>query len=693
MNCSSSLVTPTERLGRLLRPRTLAVIGGHAATEVVRQNMKIGFTGEIWPVHHGKAEICGWRTYSSIADLPGPPDAAFIGVNRRTSIELLRMLATGGAGGAVVYASGYAETGDAGTALQDELCDAGGDMPFLGPNCYGFINYFDRALTWPDQFGGKPVESGVAIITQSGNIGLNITMQRRALPIGYMITLGNQAVVNPAQAIEAVLDDPRVTVIGLHLESIDDPVDLASAVARARRQSVRVVALKTGRSHDGARIAQSHTAAMSSSDKVVDAYFRRIGIARVETIPALLETLKLLHYQGPLARGNIATLSCSGGEAALIADAAAAEGVRFVPLSSEARAGIAATLPELVSVTNPLDYHTFGWRDKIALTATFAAMMRAGAELNILILDFPREDTCETADWDIAADAMADAATMTGSRGAVLATLPEAMPEARAVVLATRGLVPMFGMVETLQAIVAAAVVADEPDLEIGARVRKVGSITSLSEHEAKRVLAGFGVAVPPGHLVKSLADATDAAVTLGFPVAAKVSAASLAHKTELGGVRLNLRDVAAVRTAATDLIPITGEILVERMIDGPAVELIVGVARDPVFGLYLVIGSGGMFAELVGDSATLLMPASETGIAAALDRLRVAQLLRGFRGAPPADTAAAIAAILAIQHFALAHRGDLVELDVNPLMVCAAGKGAYAADVFLRLTVEGADV
>jgi acyl-CoA synthetase (NDP forming) len=686
-----------QRLGRLLRPRSLAVFGGSAAAEVIRQADKIGFSGDIWPVHPGKNEIGGRRAFRCAKDLPEAPDAAFIGVNRYASIDIMAELAACGTGGAVAFASGFSEAGAEGQALQARLLQAAGAMPFFGPNCYGFLNYLDRTLTWPDQHGGAPVPRGVAIITQSGNIGLNVTMQRRALPIAMLITLGNQASLAHADAMDAVLDDPRITAIGLHMEAIGDPDALASAVARARARNVPVVALKTGRSAEGARIAQSHTAALASGDAVVDAFFRRIGVARVESIPALLETLKILHYLGPLPGRTISSLSCSGGEAALIADTAASCGLRFAKLDARATARIAATLPDLVSISNPLDYHTFGWRNRPALAATFGAMMRAGADLNLLILDFPRPDKCETQDWDIAASAMGDAAAAEKRPAAVLATLPDAMPEDHANALAASGLVPLFGMNEALQAIAAAAEAGCSPvagaSAPRAAGVAISGVPVSFSEFDGKRALASCGVPVPDGAIAVSAAQAAAEAARLGFPVVVKATGAALAHKSELGGVRLNLHNENDVAAAAEALLALSGQVLVERMVTAAAAELIVGVARDAVLGLHLLLGAGGVLAELLDDTATLLLPASRAEITAALLGLRAAPLLHGYRGAPPADIEAAISVICAIQDFVQAHATRLIELDVNPLIVRAAGQGAVAADVLLRMAREEAHV
>jgi acyl-CoA synthetase (NDP forming) len=672
-------------LTRLFSPRSLAVFGGKAAAELIGQARKLGFAGHIWPVHPRHGEVAGVKAFSRISDLPEVPDAAFIGVNRHASIDVAEELAALGVGGAVAYASGYAEQGEEGRGLQAALVQASGGMRLLGPNCYGFINYFDRAMVWPDQFGGGQVARGVAIVTQSGNIGLNITMQRRGLPLGYLITLGNQADIAHADAIEAVLDDPRVTAIGLHMEGVGDLVAFAAAVARAHALKIPVVALKTGRSAAAAEIALSHTGSMASGDAVVEAFFRRIGVARVGSVAALLETLKLVHVHGALPGRSISSLSCSGGEAALMADTALAHGLSFAPLSAPVRAELEESLDPLVHVSNPLDYHTFGWGDREKLARTFAAMMRAGADLNVLILDYPRDDQCSDAAWQPAALALEDAARQTGARAALVASLPENVPEARADALLAAGVAPLLGIAEAVEAIEAAAAcgaAAAGGMLVSGAPAQAV----AVSEARGKALLSAFGVPVPGGGTVETGAGAGALAAELGFPVAVKACGASLLHKTEAGAVRLNLACAEAVEQAAQALLPMTGSVLVERMVQGAVAELIVGVARDPVLGLYMLLGSGGVLAELVADSCVVLLPASREEIEVAVSGLRVSRLLRGFRGAPEADVEAMLSAILGIQEFVCAHADEVQELDVNPLMVCAKGKGAVAADVLLRV-------
>jgi acyl-CoA synthetase (NDP forming) len=679
------------RLARLLRPRSIAVFGGKFATEVVRQCLKIGYGGAVWPVHPRETSVAGVKAFRSVADLPAAPDAAFVAVNRHLSVEIIRELATRGAGGAVCFAAGFAESGAEGVQLQADLVEAAGDMPFLGPNCYGMISYLDGVTLWPDQHGGVRVDRGVAIITQSGNIGLDLTMQRRALPIAYLATLGNQVSVGLPDMIEALAADPRVSAIGLHIEGIGDPARFAEAAAQAHRRGVPVVALKTGRSQAGARLTVSHTASLAGADAVVDAFFRRVGVARVHSIPVLLETLKVLHLHGVMTGRNICSMSCSGGEAALMADTVEAHGLRFGGFTETQEQAIAATLTELVTVSNPFDYHTFAWGNEAALTDIFAATMRAGFDETLLVLDFPRTDRCNAADWETSLRALTQAAKDTGSRAGIVATMPEALPEDRANAIAATGLLPLFGIDDALAALSAAADAGDyarRPEIDASLLPREVstGRPVTLSEWEGKRLLHDYGVVVPQGRLLAHGDDPGDAADLLGYPLASKAVGSEIAHKTEIGAVRLGLKSLAAVRDAATALSGIGEALLIERMVPDAVAELIVGLNRDPVFGLYLVIGAGGQLVELLADSRILLLPTTRNQVIEAVLSLKSAPLLQGYRNRPKGDIEAVADAVMAIQDFAVAESGRLLELDVNPLMVRPAGSGAVAADVLIRL-------
>jgi len=680
-------------LQRLLRPCAIAVFGGKAAAAAIRQLRRIGYQGKIWPVHPRHETVEGLRAYRSVAELPAAPEAAFLGINRELTIEVIAALAARGAGGAVVYASGFSESGTRGGDFQERLIAAAGAMPFFGPNCYGFINYLDDVLLWPDQHGGKHVDRGVAIVTQSGNIGLNVTMQRRGVPLAYLITLGNQAVVGVSAMIEALLEDPRVTAIGLHIEGMDDSARFSRAAARARAQGIPLVVLKTGGSKIGAQLAVSHTASLPGPDALVDAFLRKCGVARVHSLPVLLESLKLLHVHGPLAGRDIASMSCSGGEAALIADAVDGRRLRFRPLMPAEQSRVAQTLPDLVTVSNPLDYHTFIWANEAALTETFAAMIGAAFTLTMLILDFPRGDRCDPADWQISVDALIAAARRVGGRTAVVSSLPETMPEDRAQALLAAGVVPLSGIDDALAAIEAAADAGDSigrPNAVLPVRPHIAGAAaTTLTEWQSKQMLVAHGLTVPDGRLVATPEAAQMAATEIGFPVALKAVGTRIAHKSEIGGVKLGLGDAAAVAVAAAQLRPLGDAILVERMVVDGVAELIVGFSHDPVFGPYMLVGSGGVLAELVGDSRVLLLRTTREEIIEAIGTLRVAALLNGYRGNPIGDLVSLVQLVMKLQSFAIDHADRLLELDVNPLIVRAKGRGAVAADALIRLTEE----
>ncbi|MCR5856158.1 acetate--CoA ligase family protein [Mesorhizobium sp. J428] len=456
------------RLERLLRPKSICVVGGGGfGTNVVRQTLKMRFPGELWVVHPTKDTVEGVTAYKTIADLPGAPDAVFIGVNRGLTIDVIRQLRARGAGGAVCFAAGFRETGDYdadGERLQRELVEAAGDMPVIGPNCYGLINYADGALLWPDQHGGRrlaPGETGAAIITQSSNIACNLTMQTRGLPVAYLMTAGNQAQTGLSEMALGLIEDTRVSCLGLHIEGFDSVAGFERLAARARELRKPIVAMKVGRSEQARAATVSHTASLAGSDAASDAFLRRLGIPRVDTIPSFLETLKLFHAVGPLHGNTLSSMSCSGGEASVMADSAEGRRVRFPALAPEHKARVAEALGPLVAVANPLDYNTYIWNNEPAMTAAFSAMVSGGFDLNMLVLDFPRTDRCSDADWWPTVNAFETALKANGAKGAIVASMGENIPEAHAEDLLRRGIVPILGIAESMDAAEAAVVVGE----------------------------------------------------------------------------------------------------------------------------------------------------------------------------------------------------------------------------------------
>ena len=689
-----------QSLDRLLRPRSIAFVGGKAAEEAVRQSVAFGFAGEIFPVNPHRAEMAGIACFADLASLPAAPDAVFLAAPAEPSIALAGALAALGAGGAICYASDFAEVGDAGQKRQADLVKAAGAMPLIGPNCYGLLNAFDRVAMWPDQHGCAPIDDGrgVAIISQSGNLALNLTMQARGLPLGYVISIGNCADVTPADLIEALIADPRVSAIGLHLEGLGSVARFSQACLAARAARVPLVALKTGASVKGAALTLSHTSSLAGADGLCDALFERYGVARVHDPASLLETLKLLHVAGPLGGNRITSASCSGGEASLTADLAERGGLETPDFPSTVQADLEAVLGPRVNVANPLDYHTYIWGDGAAQKECFSAMLRAGFEASILILDIPRTDRCEVAEWALTSDAFVAAhhanPVPAGAVRIVASSLGESMPEAVAANLLAQGIVPANGLAEALDAIAAAARIgkawagpAPSPQPEMPEAAAGDGKI--WDEVRSKTALAAAGVRIPRGRLVslaelESLCADDSMPLPAPFPLVLKAVGSDLAHKTELGGVALNIASRAELLAAAQHMTTLSTQFLVEEMVGGAVAELIVGIGRDPQFGLFMTIGAGGIFVELLRQVEHILLPAGRTDIEAALARLPLYGILVGYRGRQGCDMAALVDAIEAVAGFAMAHAARLEELDVNPLL--ATPYSAIAVDALIRM-------
>lgn len=664
-------------LERLLRPRSIAVVGGGAwCDSVIEQNQKIGFKGHIWPVHPQKDVVGGLPAFKTLADLPEAPDATFIGVNRTATIGLVSELNQMGAGGAVCFASGFKETAD-GADLHDQLLAAAGGMPILGPNCYGVLNAVDRVALWPDQHGLVPVERGVAILAQSSNIAINLTMQQRGLPIAYTITAGNQAQQGLASIAQTVIRDDRVTALGLYIESFGDIAAFEELARLSRALGKPIVALKVGRSQESQLATISHTASLAGSSAGSDAVLARLGIARVGSPAALLETLKLFHCHGRLSGARIASLSCSGGEASVMADTAAQYGLTFPPLTSEQTDTLSQHLSSLVNLANPLDYHTQIWRDKAAMMAVFAAMTGDDIDLTLVVLDFPRLDSCTADDWMIAIEAIEGAAIQTGRPFGVVGSIVENLPEAIAKRLLGAGIVPLCDFGTTCEAISAARMSMNQ-DHQPLLRAQSFATTTTVTEGDAKLALATYGMDVPESRAGVGRADVVDCAEKIGFPVVLKGE--GVAHKTEAGAVKLHLADAVQVRAAAQEMQAET--FLVEEMITGTIAELLIGVVADPAHGFVLTLAAGGTLTEILEDGQSLLLPTTDADIRHALGQLKINPLLIGFRGGEPANTDAIVDAVLRLQNFVTDHADEIAEIEINPL-ICTKDR-AIIADALL---------
>ena len=677
-------------LARLLNPRTVAFVGGKWADIAARECRGLGFDGSIVTVNPRRAAAGEAGILASVDDLEDAPDAAFLAVPKAGAVDAAATLSRQGAGGFVMFASGFNETGaEDGRELLDRLLAESAGVPFTGPNCYGFINYFDRVSLWPDVIRPQAVDKGVAIISQSGTLAINLSHNLRSLPVGYVVSVGNQVRVTVEDLIEFMAQDTRVTAIGLYLEGITDAARFVEAVETARALGKPIALIKAGRTEAAAKAALTHTGSLSGSDAVFDAVCRRLGLARCSTLPELCETLKLLHQSGPLRNNRVLVVGASGGDMAMLSDIADDIALDLSPLPAATSDGLRALHGDRLVLSNPLDLNTYSWYAPDIMHSEMRLLSEAGYDALVYALDTPDPDNADPSTFVSAIDIFLEETSAAGQTACMMSSLPELTPSIVRDRVLEAGATPLQGLLEGLNALAGAARIGNAwqkaRSLE---RLRATDHGTVLSETAAKSLLRQAGLGVPRGSECP-IADAVTIADGIGYPVVVKASADGLAHKTEHNGVALNLGDRAAVDAAAARMSALGDRVLVEEMISDGVAEVLVGLAADPQFGLTLVVASGGTMTELHDDGATLLFPVFRDDVEAALDGLFVAPLIAGFRGRPGGDRDALIDFVMAIAAFAEARSGSIAGLDINPLIVRPAGRGVVAADILLHIKEE----
>jgi acetyl coenzyme A synthetase (ADP forming)-like protein len=669
-------------------PRTVAVVGanrqrGRIGSEILHNLRAAGFTGRVIPVHPDALDVQGLRAYPRVSDIPDTVDLAIVVVPCARVLETVDDCLRQGVRALCVISAGFGETGAEGRererALVERVRAAGARL--VGPNCMGLLNT-DPAVRLNATFSPVYPPAGcVAMSTQSGALGLAILDHARRLGLGIssFVSVGNRADVSSNDLLEYWERDPQTRVVLLYLESFGNPTKF-SRIARRVSRVKPIVAMKAGRSAAGARAASSHTGGLATSDAVVDALFHQAGIIRTRTLAELFDVAVLLAHQ-PIPRGRrVAILTNAGGPGILAADACDASGLEVVTLSEQTRAELRAVLPAAASVANPVDMLASAPAEHYR--RALATLLRDEQVDSVLTIFIP---PLVTTPDDVAA-AIADAARdgtkpvlgvfMRAEGGpASLAAIPcYAFPESAAEALArvTRygewrhtpmDVPPHFEDLETA----AARRVIDEA-------VGRGGGWLSADETEA--LLAAARIPTVRSRRVSDASEAASAAVGLGFPVALKAVGPTLLHKTERHAVHLHLANEEAVRAAADDLQQrfreeLTG-MVVQPMVTG-GVEMLVGAVHDPVFGPLIACGTGGVFVELLGDMVFRLNPVTGTDVAAMIDELKGARLLRGYRGLPPADEGALREILLRISTL-LVLCPEIHELDLNPVTVLASG-------------------
>ena len=696
-------MTPKRRKNfrRLLKPRHIAFIGGRYAIIAINEARRRGFDGEMLAVNPTRTDLVGVECVASIEDLPVAPDAVYLAIPADNVVDALRSLSVIGAGGVVCFSAGFKEAGN--TQKEKDLVDATGDMALIGPNCYGIINYIDNSALWSFEHGGWSPGYGAAIITQSGMFSSDITMSQRSLPLAYMVSAGNQAVLGPEDFLEFFAEDPAVRAIGLHLEGLQNIPKFESAALKALSKGKPVVVLKTGSSTIGSELTVSHTGSLSGSAELYEAFFQRVGIISVTNPSQFLETLKLLCIVGAPKGKRVAGFTCSGGGATMLADHAERIDLVFPVVDPKQEKDLSALLPDIATVSNPLDYTTPIWGQAEMTYPVFAKAISAiEADTAVLLQDYPAAGLDSSKSFYRAdAIAFAEATTEKGLPAIICATLPENMDLETRQLLISKGVAPMQGIHETLNAIQDSAnwkearsyILSEKPEHLLRAIPSSEKRV--LPESEGKDWFKRNSFNVPEGKIVlaQQLGESANA---VGYPVALKMISRRLAHKTEAGAVVLNLKDEDSLRLAASkmksdvaayDAKAVSDLFLVEAMSPNPLAELIINFRQDPQFGAALVLGSGGVLVELLADSATLLLPTRPVEIIRVLKSLRVGRLLEGFRGRPAADIEQVATEIYKLSVTYQKNMKTIAEIEINPLFVYQAEVSAI--DVLIQVPNE----
>ena len=706
-------------LGRLLRPRSIAVVGASErddsyAGETLLNLRGAGFAGPVWGVHPTRRSAHGFECFPSLSELPDVPDAVVVGIPAASVADVLDEAGSLGCGGAVVYGAGFGEVA-LGVEHERRLREVAlrHSLPVCGPNGNGIVAVGPGAAMWGDALA--PLQAGpVAMVSQSGNVAVNALAGRRALRFHTVVSCGNATVVDPAEWVRALARDDDVRSIALYLEGDGDGALLCEALAECAERDVGVAVLKVGESSAGAAAATAHTGALAGDQRVFRALVEEAGAAWAADFHDLLELAKAMSVRTASVKGSdpstIAVLTCSGGDSALAADECARLGLRLPLFASETAARLRDLLPDAATVGNPLDYTALIWGDAERLRDIIVTVGEDPSIDRVLVFYDQAADSGRGGSWAEVRRGIALGAAASVAPVMVASTLPELLDERSALEFIDAGVPAVAGLRTGL----ACAAALDQPRAdparlsEIAATARSARASSPggasangrrwLAEHEAKELLRSAGLPAVEGRLVESEDDAVVALSELGGHVAVKLSAPSVQHKADIGALELGVSTEEAVRAAHRRLAALGGEqheatvegaaveggepggILVERMA-APGVELLVSARADAVVPC-IVVAIGGAWTELLDDAAIVPLPATSARVEAAIRALRGAPLLTGGRGRQPFDVAAAARLAAAAGELLVASGLELLEL--NPVLVHE--RGATAVDAVAAL-------
>jgi acyl-CoA synthetase (NDP forming) len=693
----------TNSLSSLLAPRSVALVGAseNAARiggRPLRYLREAGFAGGIYPVNPNRDSVQGFKAYASIGSLPETPDVAILAVPAAATVQAVRDCAERGIGSAIVFSAGFAETSDEGRRMQEDIAgiarEAG--MRVLGPNCLGVFNaranYYGTFSAILDTGFVKP--GPVSVVSQSGAYGSHIThlARLRGLGIDHWVTTGNECDIDVAEALRWVVEQPDVNVVMAYAEGIRNRDAFIEALEIARMRETAIVFMKVGCSEVGAHAVSSHTAALAGSDAVFDAVLRQYGVYRAATTAEQLDVAYAASRGNFPASNRLGIFTLSGGFGIQMADDAADAGLDVAPMPEEAQAELKAMLP-YASPTNPVDATAQALTDLPLMTRFIEAMLDKG-RYDMFAGIFgsgPASATfaasLRTALEDATAgkDGCIKCVTMTAPSEIVRSYEDKGFliyEDGTALTNALGALVKFRRSFDSARArghVASTAAAADIPKRPI-------------SEHEAKAILSSAGIAFLGESLVAPGDDPGPAADALGYPLVMKISSADLPHKTEVGGVALNLRSADEVRAAMAAMLASVSKKAPDARLDGViltpmisgGVETIAGVFNDPVMGPVVMFGLGGVFVEVLKDVTFRVAPFDRDEALRMIREIRGFAMLEGVRGAPPADIDALADLLSRLSHFAAANATTIDSIDLNPVMVMPKGKGALPLDALI---------
>jgi acyl-CoA synthetase (NDP forming) len=704
----------------LIAPASIAVVGASEnpgpGLQVLENLRQLGYEGAIYPVNPRYPEVLGLPCYSSltaIREAGHPVEVAAILLNRNLVLPVLEEAGRVGVRAAWAFANGFGEAGEEGKALQQQITDIcrRHDILFCGPNCVGLLNFNGKTGTYSAPAPREIVAGDIGMVAQSGYVCIQVANASRGLGFSMILSAGNEAVVDATDYIGYMLEDPGTRVIMAFIEQFRHPERLPALARRSRELGKPIVLIKVGRSEMARRATAAHTGALAGSDDVQDALFKQLGLIRVGDLDEMFETAELLSkLAGRLPKGNgVFAVTLSGGVISLLADLGENLNLRFPGWTDSGRARVQEFLPPYSGVENPLDAWGFGKVEEAYLPCLSAAAEEPEADLILVSQDVPAGMAPRQVE-QYAAVAEA-AATVHGRSGKPVVFLQNPSsgfdPTIRDIL--DRAGVPLLqgsreGLRAVEHAITYAEFLAGDPltfasavPSPAAAEVWQLfeGNRGALTEYESKRVLAAYGVSCTRELLCGSAREAVSAAREIGPPVALKVMSPQILHKTEAGVIALNLSTEEEVLEQYDRLVEAARSydpearidgVLCQQMAAGAVAEAIVGLLIDPQFGPAVIFGMGGIMVEVLGDRALGIPPLDRDTARRMIEQTRTSRVLKGFRGAPPADIEALIDVLIAVGNLALDWSERIEALDINPLLVMPEGWGVVAVDALLVL-------